>query len=141
METYRARLRRRPAEPRDDGADQQIPNGDRSQRLDPRGASLHQNLARALADHGRLKYCETGADPSRAVRNVEPKRRQAVWEFAEVRQLCKQARRSGYYGLAAAIAVAWDTSMSPVDVRNLKPSDRHGDAFCIKRAKTGRMVI
>lgn len=87
-----------------------------------------------------LKYC-SGEDPSAAVRNVEAKRRQAVWEFDDVRKLCKEAWRSGYYGLAAVIAVAWDTSMSPVDVRELRPQDRQGDAFSVFRAKTGKAVF
>ena len=87
-----------------------------------------------------LKYC-SGDDPALAVRNVEPKRRQAVWEFSEVRRLADRAWREHYYGLAAVIAVAWDTSLSPVDVRDLRPQDRQGDAFRIERAKTGRAVL
>ena len=39
------------------------------------------------------------------------------------------------------MAVAWDTSLSPVDVRSLRPSDRQGDTFSIERAKTGRAAI
>jgi hypothetical protein len=87
-----------------------------------------------------LKYC-SGDDPALAVRNVEPQRRQAVWEFSEVRRLADRAWRERYFGLAAVIAVAWDTSLSPVDVRDLRPQDRQGDAFRIERAKTGRAVL
>jgi hypothetical protein len=87
-----------------------------------------------------LKYC-SGEDPALAVRNVEPQRRQAVWEFSEVRRLADRAWRERYYGLAAVIAVAWDTSLSPVDVRDLRPQDRQGEAFRIERAKTGRAVL
>ena len=39
------------------------------------------------------------------------------------------------------MAVAWDTNLSPVDVRSLRPSDRKGDTFSIERAKTGRAAI
>lgn len=88
-----------------------------------------------------LKYCQRDADPSLGVRNVEPKPRQEVWEHGEVAKLAKAAWRAGYRGLAAAIAVAWDTSLSPVDVRSLTPAQRHGDAFHIERAKTGRAAI
>jgi hypothetical protein len=88
-----------------------------------------------------LKYCLRDADPSLGVRNVEPKPRQAVWEHGEVVRLCKGAWRAGYKGLAAAMAVAWDTSLSPVDVRSLRPQDRRGDAFHVARAKTGRAAI
>ncbi len=88
-----------------------------------------------------LKYCGRDADPSFGVRNVEPKPRQAVWEHGEVARLAKGAWRAGYHGLAAVIAVAWDTSLSPVDVRSLTPSHRRGDAFHVDRAKTGRAAI
>jgi hypothetical protein len=88
-----------------------------------------------------LKYCQRDADPSLGVRNVEPKPRQAVWNHGEVIRLCKAAWRAGYRGLAVSIAVAWDTSLSPVDVRSLRPEDRRGDAFELSRAKTGRAAI
>ena len=88
-----------------------------------------------------LKYCRPDADQSFGVRNVEPKPRQAVWEHGEVVRLCKGAWRRGYKGLAVVMAVAWDTSLSPVDVRSLRPTDRQGDAFHVARAKTGRAAI
>jgi hypothetical protein len=51
----------------------------------------------------------------------------------------------GYRGLAAALAVAWDTSLSPVDVRTLTSADLIGDAagpfFSVARAKTGKTAI
>jgi hypothetical protein len=41
--------------------------------------------------------------------------------------------------------VAWDSSLSPVDVRKLTPSQRvkdsHGEAFILERAKTGRGAV
>jgi hypothetical protein len=87
-------------------------------------------------------YCEAGADPSQGVRNKEPPRRQAVWTDAEARRLVKTAWRAGYRGLAALIALAWDSSLSPVDVRRLTPTQRardgQGDVFILARAKTGR---
>jgi hypothetical protein len=53
--------------------------------------------------------------------------------------LVKGAWRAGYRGLAAAIAVAWDSSLSPVDVRSLTPAqhirDSQGDVFMLARAK------
>jgi hypothetical protein len=88
-----------------------------------------------------LRYCVRDADPSLGVRNVEPEPRQSVWEHGEVVRLAKAAWRNGYRGLAALIAVAWDTQLSPVDVRKLTPADREGDTFNVKRAKTGRAAI
>ncbi len=88
-----------------------------------------------------LRYCDRSADPSFGVRNSEPEGRSAVWANAEVIKLGKTAWRAGYMGLAAVIAVAWDTSLSPVDVRTLTPAQREGDAFKVARAKTGRAAI
>ena len=88
-----------------------------------------------------LKYCKKDEDPSFGVRNREAAPRQASWEHGEAVRLAKGAWRAGYKGLAAAIAVAWDTSLSPVDVRGLRPQDRQGDAFSVACAKTGRAAI
>jgi hypothetical protein len=89
-----------------------------------------------------LKYCTKEGDPSSGVRNTEPKPRQAVWAEGEIVRAAKSAWRRGYYGLAAIIAVGWDSSLSPVDVRtitkNHMKSDEVGTYFAIPRAKTGR---
>jgi hypothetical protein len=54
----------------------------------------------------------------------------------------QRAWRQGYYGLAAVIAVAWDTMVSPIDVRQLTAGQRvrddQGALFFVDRAKTGR---
>jgi hypothetical protein len=88
-----------------------------------------------------LKYCRKDEDPSSGVRNEEPEPRHEVWTHVEVLRLGKTAWRAGYRGLTAVIAVAWDTSLSPVDVRSLRPQDRRGDTFPIERAKTGQAAI
>ncbi len=48
----------------------------------------------------------------------------------------------GYHGLAACMAVGWDSMLSPVDARTLTPSqcsyDAVGVMFVLDRAKTGR---
>jgi hypothetical protein len=86
-----------------------------------------------------MGYCQRDADPSLGVRNKEPERRQALWSYREAALLVKGAWRAGYRGLAAAIAVAWDSSLSPVDVRSLTPAQRvrdsQGDVFMLARAK------
>lgn len=89
-----------------------------------------------------LKYCDAGADPSLGVRNTEPKRRQSLWSNIEAIRLVKGAWRAGYHGLAAVAAVAWDSSLSPVDVRTLTPGQRTApDVFTLDRAKTGRAAF
>ncbi len=92
-----------------------------------------------------LKYCEASKDPSLGIRNYAPMPRSAMWVEGEAVRLCKRAWRSRYYGLAAMIAVAWDTQFSPVDVRKLTASqlssyDDLAD-FLVERAKTGRSAI
>jgi len=59
-----------------------------------------------------MGYCQRDADPSLGVRNKEPERRQEVWTYREAIALAKGAWRAGYHGLAALIAVAWDSSLS-----------------------------
>ncbi|MGZ8308690.1 MAG: hypothetical protein ACXWU0_02510 [Rhodoplanes sp.] len=62
------------------------------------------------------------ADPSLGVRNRAAPGRSATWTEGEVARLYKRAWRDGYQGLAAVIAVAWSTQMSPGDVRALRAS-------------------
>jgi hypothetical protein len=91
-------------------------------------------------------YCtdKVGActDPSLAFSNTAPDPRQDVWQHREVVRLVQRAWRMGYQGLAAAMAVGWDTMLSPVDIRSLtagqRATDGKGAVFFLDRAKTGR---
>lgn len=80
-------------------------------------------------------------DPSQAIRRQTPKGRHQVWSEGEVVRLVKGAWRRGYRGLACIVAVAWDTSFAPVDVRTLTPSQAMEAGsewgFLINRTKTG----
>lgn len=115
---------------------------DISQREAHRCIKIWRALWRVAASLG---YGGSKPDPSSGVRNTEPERRQSLWSHAEARKLAKTAWRGGYRGLAAIIAVAWDSSLSPVDARKLTPEQRikdaHGDAFSLDRAKTGRAAV
>jgi hypothetical protein len=92
-----------------------------------------------------LKYCERDADPSLGIRRKTPTPRNAIWYEGEAVRLVKAAIRMRYYGLAAALAVAWDTMLSPVDVRTLTRAQMRGDGegslFALARAKTGKAAI
>jgi len=83
-----------------------------------------------------------GSDPSLTFANSAPPPRQEVWPQRDVLRLVQRAWREGYYGLAALLAVAWDTMLSPIDVRSLTIGQRHNDGqgsvFSLARAKTGR---
>lgn len=86
--------------------------------------------------------CDKEMDPSFQLTNRAPKPRQALWREGEAVRLVKAAWRHGYSGLAACLAVAWDSQLSPVDVRRLRHCDYRRDAvgawFQVDRAKTGR---
>lgn len=88
-----------------------------------------------------LGYCAPDADPSRGVRNRAAAGRSETWSEGEIARTAKRAWRMGYYGLAAVIAVAWDTQLSPGDVRALRASQlargAAGEAFFTERGKTG----
>jgi hypothetical protein len=83
-----------------------------------------------------------GSDPSLTFSNSAPDPRQAVWSQRDVLRLVQRAWREGYFGLAALLAVALDTMLSPIDVRSLtvfqREHDGHGTVFSLARAKTGR---
>jgi hypothetical protein len=91
-----------------------------------------------------LGYCMRDADPSLGVRNRAAPGRNLQWSEGEVVRVAKRAWRMGYYGLAAVIAVAWDTQLSPGDVRTLRASQMArgaaGEAFFTERGKTGKPV-
>jgi len=67
------------------------------------------------------------SDPSLAFANSAPPPRQEVWPHHDVLRLVQRAWREGYHGLAALLAVAWDTMLSPVDVRTLTIGQRLND--------------
>jgi hypothetical protein len=91
-----------------------------------------------------LGYCIRDADPSLGVRNRAAPGRKLQWSEGEVVRVGKRAWRMRYYGLAAVIAVAWDTQLSPGDVRALRASQlarsTAGEAFFTERGKTGKPV-
>lgn len=92
-----------------------------------------------------MQYCDADKDPSRILKNTAPKGRRETWLPGELARIGKAAWRLGFRGLAAIIAVAWDTQFSPVDVRTLKASQRLRDArgsyFVSQRGKTGQEII
>jgi hypothetical protein len=89
------------------------------------------------------KFLPPGStDPSKAIKNSAPDPRQATWERREVLAHVDRAWELGYFGLAACIAVAWDSMLSPIDARRLTHAqagaDAQGIVFWLGRAKTGR---
>jgi hypothetical protein len=65
-----------------------------------------------------MKYCREDADPSKGFANTPPDPRTEKRLRREVLRLVQLAWRNEFYGLAALIAVAWDSQLSPVDNRS-----------------------
>ncbi len=93
----------------------------------------------------RFGMCALEQDPSLLFANSSPSPRQYVWRNGEAVRLVKCAWRQGYHGLAALLAVAWDSQLSPVDARSLTGNqwrrDPVGTWFELDRAKTGRPAV
>ncbi len=94
---------------------------------------------RMQAMHG---YCDGLTDPGKAFANSAPDPRQQIWLRREVLTLVQVAWRHKFHGLAACMATAWDSMLSPIDAQTLTAgqADRDGVGlfFRLDRAKTGR---
>lgn len=92
-----------------------------------------------------MRLCPAGQDPSLAIRKTSVAGRTETWREFEAIRMVKAAWRDGKKALACIIAISWDTSFSPVDVRTLTPGqafDLGGDwAFRIRRGKTKEEAV
>lgn len=83
-------------------------------------------------------------DPSTLVGNTPPQPRSDTWKHREVLKRVQVAWRQDKKGLAACIAVAWDSMLSPVDARTLTLAQLAQEPvsgailFEVDRAKTGK---
>lgn len=91
-------------------------------------------LAADLVVRLRLPY----ASPAANLTNPQPKGRSQIWLAAEVEDLAAVAAMLGFKGLSLGIELAWETMLSPVDVRTLRPKQRKRDpnGAYIERART-----
>jgi hypothetical protein len=105
--------------------------------------ALWKKMARLK--HASGHYCDLDRDPSLVSPNASPQPRQAVWQEGEIVRLIKRAWREQFCGLAAIMAVAWDSQMAPIDSRSITAQqqrrDRRGLWYDVPRAKTGRDAI
>lgn len=89
-----------------------------------------------------MRYTAGRADPSQGIANPAPGPRDQSFNEGEIVRRVKDAWRKGYKGLACVIAVAWDTSFSPGDVRLLTAGHRRlrekDGRLYFDRTKTGR---
>ncbi|WP_147048677.1 hypothetical protein, partial [Methylobacterium gnaphalii] len=97
-------------------------------------------VAAGMRRNGR-SYTNGHEDPSlKVTRQAQPKR-SAYWREGEVVRLVKRAWRDGGQGLACIIAVAWDSQLSPGDVRKLSETQLDKLGFWTARGKTGRAAL
>jgi hypothetical protein len=86
----------------------------------------------------RLGY----ASPATKLTNPQAKGRSAIWLGAQIEDMAAGAAIAGFDGMAYGIWLAWETMLSPVDVRTLRPSQlRHdGQGWFVQgsRGKTGK---
>jgi hypothetical protein len=85
-----------------------------------------------------MGLCVSDRDPSKLFSNSAPAPRQAVWREGEAVRLVKAAWRSGYKGLAACMAVAWDSQLSPVDARTVKASELRRAEHVLRKSANWR---
>jgi hypothetical protein len=102
------------------------------------------NVLMTIKREDRERYA-TGKDPSLGIRRKTPKKGTAIWLYDEAEILIAGAGELGFPGLQAALAAAWDTMLSPVDVRKLsramRGKDDLGALFGVDRTKTGKAAI
>jgi hypothetical protein len=86
----------------------------------------------------RLRYGY--ASPADRIPNPQPAGRSAIWLGAELDILAAKAKATGLEGISLAIRLAWETMLSPVDVRTMRPrqikQDGQGAYVEGKRGKT-----
>lgn len=91
--------------------------------------------------HNGVPFTGGHEDPSAKVRRRSQPKRALFWRAGEAVRLVKQAWRDGSKGLACIMAVAWDSQLSPGDVRTLS-IDQLGDlGFWTARGKTKRAAL
>jgi hypothetical protein len=92
-----------------------------------------------------VKYRILALSPAITLPNTPPKGRREFWLRSEVAKLIEDAWEHKFHAMALGISIAWDTMMSPVDVRTLLLSEIKSDAtgayVTRPRSKTGREVF
>jgi hypothetical protein len=111
-----------------------------------REAHRAMKIWRALFVVAAAMHKTVAIDPSSGIRRKTPRPRTAIWSEGEAVRLIKGAWRMGYRGLAALLAVAWDSQFAPIDCRSLTPAQMTVTkdkliAFAVGRAKTGASAI
>ncbi len=78
-------------------------------------------------------------NPTLAVRVKKPKPRMVHWQPAQVRAAILGAWRRRWYGVAVAVALAYDTGLRPQDLRALTPRGLGTDRVTLTPKKTDHL--
>lgn len=80
-------------------------------------------------------------NPALAFQVKQPESRSQTWTSDQVNLAVTTAWSEGFKGAAVALAIAYDTGLSPVDIRTLTMGQIEGNRIVgVTRAKTGRPV-
>ncbi|PHR94025.1 MAG: hypothetical protein COA69_00050 [Robiginitomaculum sp.] len=101
-------------------------------------------IARALFN-AAIKYHLIGQSPCMVLPNTKPQPRNQIWFATEVAYMADTAKEMGFTAMHLSIRLAWESLMSPVDVRTLKVEALHkthqGYHIETERKKTGKEVF
>ena len=78
-------------------------------------------------------------NPTKAVKIKQPPARQVVWKPEQVEHAIQKAWDDGFTGAAVALAIAYDTSLRPGDIRALTCGQVQDDRITLTQSKTGRV--
>lgn len=100
-------------------------------------------IARALFNDA-VKRQFIKSSPCMLLPNTKPKPRNQIWLAWEVTKLIETAEENKYEPMALALRLAWETLMSPVDIRTLprKALQRSLEGYYVEteRTKTGKQA-
>ena len=100
-------------------------------------------ISRALFNDA-VKRQLISSSPCMILPNTKPKPRNQMWIAREVIKLIQTAQDNNYEPMALALRVAWETLLSPVDIRTLprKALKSNHDGYFIEteRTKTGKQA-
>lgn len=84
---------------------------------------IYKDLRYLLNYAGRVRFekMTKAENPTYIIKNTAPKARTQKWTDAQVAQAIEAGWNAGYHGAATAVAIMYDTSLRPVDCRQLPP--------------------
>ena len=102
-------------------------------------AHRHMKWLRYLLNRA-IRLGQLDRNPAMAVRVTRPPPRDTVWKPNQVEQAIAAAHREGQHAIGLALAVAYDTGLRPVDIRNLTHAQIEPDRLALIQAKTGKVT-